>query len=88
MAGYADPTIQHWHGRSMTHDEAGDWITAWSFDTLRLHRVELCHSTANKASCRVAQYAGFTLEGTKRAEARHIDGWPDMHLHSRLDSDR
>lgn len=63
-------------------------VTTWSFATLRLHRVELCHSTVNTASCRVAQYAGFTMEGTKRAEARHTDGWHDMHLHSRLDNDR
>lgn len=149
VAGYADPAIRRWHCRSMTDDEAGDWIaawsrrwsgetgagwavlaaghvvgqislrrvdlaeglaevsywvlpsargrrvapralsavTAWSFATLRLHRVELCHSTVNLASCRVARYAGFTLEGTKRSEARHTDGWHDMHLHSRLDHD-
>jgi RimJ/RimL family protein N-acetyltransferase len=149
VAAYADPAIQRWHCRSMTDDEAGDWIaawpgrwcsetgagwavldagdvagqislrrvalveglaevsywvlpgargrriapralsamTAWSFETLRLHRVELCHSTANVASCRVAQYAGFAAEGTKRGEARHTDGWHDMHLHARLDND-
>lgn len=150
VAGYADPAIQRWHCRSMTDDEADDWIaawpgrwsgetgagwavlaaghvvgqislrrvdlaeglaevsywvlpeargrrvapralsavTTWSFTILRLHRVELCHSTVNTASCRVAQYAGFTMEGTKRGEARHTDGWHDMHLHSRLDHDR
>jgi RimJ/RimL family protein N-acetyltransferase len=149
VAAYADPAIQRWHCRSMTGDEAGDWIaawsnrwrseagagwavvdsgsvaghislrridlaeglaevsywvlpgtrgrriasralsavTAWSFATLRLHRLELCHSTANMASCRVAQHAGFAAEGTKRGEARHADGWHDMHLHARLDSD-
>src|SRR5882724_7478420 len=146
VAGYADPAIQRWHCRSMTADEAEDWIAGWparwraetgggwaivdagtvagqisvrrldladglaevsfwvlpaarghhiagralcalakwSLDTLGLHRIELSHSTGNAASCRVAHYAGFTAEGTKRGEARHRDGWHDMHLHARL----
>ncbi|GII30161.1 acetyltransferase [Planotetraspora mira] len=149
VAGYTDPAIQRWHCRSMTEDEAREWIgswpgrwrgetgagwavldagdvagqislrridlfeglaevsywvlpgargrriapralsalSAWCFETLRLHRVELSHSTANVASCRVAHYAGFAEEGTKRSEARHIDGWDDMHLHARLNDD-
>jgi RimJ/RimL family protein N-acetyltransferase len=62
-------------------------LAAWCFGTLRLHRLELCHSTANLASCRVAQRAGFAAEGTKRGEGYHADGWHDMHLHARLDSD-
>ncbi|SCL31686.1 Protein N-acetyltransferase, RimJ/RimL family [Micromonospora rhizosphaerae] len=149
VAAYADPAIQRWHCRSMTDDEAHDWIAAWPdrwrgetgagwavldarnvvgqislrrvalaeglaevsywvlpdargrrvatraltalaawcFDTLKLHRAELCHSTANVASCRVAGYAGFAAEGTKRREGRHADGWHDMHLHARLAGD-
>lgn len=62
-------------------------MTAWAFDPLGLHRVELNHSTENAASCRVAQRAGFPLEGTKRREHRHSDGWHDMHVHARLESD-
>ena len=146
---YADPDIRQWHLRSMTNEEATDWIAhwpgrwraetgagwavldegkvagqislrhldlpqglaevsywvlpsargrrvapralltlaAWSFGTLGLHRIELAHSTANPASCRVAGHAGFLLEGTKRAEVRHADGWHDMHLHARLSTD-
>jgi RimJ/RimL family protein N-acetyltransferase len=149
LAAYADPAIQRWHCRSMTDDEARDWIaawpdrwrtetgagwavveasdivgqvslrrvvpqeglaevsywvlpsargrriapralsavTAWSFDTLGLHRVELFHSTSNFASCQVALHAGFAAEGTKRGEVRHADGWHDMHIHARLDTD-
>ncbi|MEV4514753.1 GNAT family N-acetyltransferase [Dactylosporangium sp. NPDC049525] len=146
-AAYADPDIQRWHCRSMTGDEAHDWIehwqsrwqaetgagwavtdaggavagqiglrritlaaghaevsywvlpaargrrvagraldtlTGWSFGTLGLHRVEVCHSTRNLASCRVADRAGYHLEGTKRGEVRHLDGWHDMHLHARV----
>lgn len=146
---YADPAIQRWHCRTMSDDEAADWIAAWpdrwrggtgagwavtdgatvvgqvslrwialdeasaevsywvlpaargrrvaaralsalagwSFGTLKLHRLELNHSTANTVSCTVALRAGFAVEGTKRGEVRHADGWHDMHLHSRLDSD-
>jgi RimJ/RimL family protein N-acetyltransferase len=62
-------------------------VAGWAFDALRLHRVELSHSTANPASCRVAERAGFPAEGTKRGEARHTDGWHDMHLHARLAGD-
>ena len=51
------------------------------------HRVELEHSTLNSASCAVAQRAGFVLEGTKRASARHADGPHDMHLHAHLATD-
>ena len=63
-------------------------MVTWSFETLRLHRLELNHSTANAASCRVAERVGFLIEGTKRSAALHGDGWHDMHLHARLDSDR
>lgn len=62
-------------------------VTAWSFAALRLHRVELRHSTANPASCRVADRAGFTAEGIRRQELRHLDGWHDMHAHARLATD-
>lgn len=62
-------------------------LTDWSFTELGLHRLELSHSTANPASCRVADRSGFPPEGTKRGEARHTDGWHDMHLHARLATD-
>jgi RimJ/RimL family protein N-acetyltransferase len=62
-------------------------LAAWSFTVLGLHRLEAHHSTANPASCRVATGAGFVAEGTRRREARHADGWHDMHGHARLDTD-
>jgi RimJ/RimL family protein N-acetyltransferase len=62
-------------------------LTAWTFDHLDLHRLEVNHSTMNPASCRVAESAGYVFEGTKRGEALHSDGWHDMHLHARLSSD-
>lgn len=85
---YQDSEIQRWHARSMTPAEAEAWIeatvaTAWAFDR-GLHRVHLEHSVGNPASCRVAERAGFTLEGTQRSAALHLDGWHDMHLHARV----
>jgi ribosomal-protein-alanine N-acetyltransferase len=62
-------------------------MAAWAFGTLGLHRIEANHSTANPASCRVAERAGFAAEGVKRGEALHADGWHDMHLHARLATD-
>lgn len=59
-------------------------VTAWMFDHVGLHRVELSHSTGNDPSCRVASKAGYVLEGTRRQQALHDDGWHDMHLHARV----
>ena len=62
-------------------------LSVWLFNDLQMHRVELAHSTLNPASCRVAEHAGYPLEGTKRSESLHSDGWHDMHLHARLAGD-
>jgi [ribosomal protein S5]-alanine N-acetyltransferase len=62
-------------------------LSTWTFDHLRLHRIELAHSTRNPTSCQVAKNAGYTEEGTKRSEGLHTDGWHDMHLHARLNND-
>jgi RimJ/RimL family protein N-acetyltransferase len=63
-------------------------VTGWAFDELRLHRVELYHAVANPASCRVAEKAGFQLEGTMRASYRYGDGkLYDEHIHARLATD-
>lgn len=62
-------------------------LTAWLFDQLNLHRIEVNHSTQNIASCRVAERSGYQLEGTMRREVKHADGWHDMHHHARLADD-
>ncbi|PWJ47460.1 Protein N-acetyltransferase, RimJ/RimL family [Quadrisphaera granulorum] len=62
-------------------------LVDWAFGDLALHRVELQHSTLNKASCRVALAAGFCAEGTLRAKALHLDGWHDMHVHALIAGD-
>ncbi|WP_422774304.1 GNAT family N-acetyltransferase [Plantactinospora sp. WMMC1484] len=63
-------------------------LQAWAFDRLGLHRLDLRHSTANHASCRVAGKLGFPVEGTLRGAWRHADGWHDVHLHARLRDER
>ncbi|MGW1781032.1 GNAT family N-acetyltransferase [Streptomyces sp. NPDC002143] len=62
-------------------------LSRWAFDEIGFHRLELSHATANEASCRVAEKAGFTLEGTMRSAVLHQDGWHDMHLHARVQGD-
>nr|WP_184988355.1 GNAT family N-acetyltransferase [Sphaerisporangium rubeum] len=56
-------------------------LARWALDDLGLHRLELRHSMANVASCRVAGRAGFTAEGVLRSALLHADGWHDMHIH-------
>jgi RimJ/RimL family protein N-acetyltransferase len=62
--------------------------TGWAFRDLGLHRVELCHAVANPGSCRVAERAGYPLEGTLRDSHRYGDGRRyDEHVHGRLATD-
>ncbi|WP_030156949.1 GNAT family N-acetyltransferase [Streptomyces sp. NRRL S-244] len=62
-------------------------VGSWAFEELGLHRIRITHSVANPASCRVAEKAGFPLEGTMRGALLHTDGWHDEHLHARLRTD-
>ncbi|MFF8726769.1 GNAT family N-acetyltransferase [Streptomyces sp. NPDC015171] len=62
-------------------------LARWALTDLGLHRLRLCHSTANPASCRVAGKAGFAFEGTQRGALLHADGWHDQHLHARVAGD-
>ncbi|MGH3544600.1 MAG: GNAT family N-acetyltransferase [Mycobacteriales bacterium] len=59
-------------------------VTDWMFELVGFHRMHLHHSTRNSASCRVAEKAGYSYEGTLREQALHTDGWHDMHLHARI----
>jgi RimJ/RimL family protein N-acetyltransferase len=61
-------------------------LCQWAFDA-GFHRLEIEHSTANPASCRVAAKAGFREEGIRRGAALHADGWHDMHFHGLLADD-
>ncbi|EFG64939.1 GNAT family N-acetyltransferase [Streptomyces sp. SPB074] len=55
-------------------------LTAWALAD-GFARLVLQHSTRNNASCRVARKAGYALEATRAAGARHADGRHDMHVH-------
>ncbi|WP_030986861.1 GNAT family N-acetyltransferase [Streptomyces sp. NRRL WC-3744] len=67
--------------------QAARRLSRWALDDLGLHRLILCHSVANPASCRVAEKAGFGYEGTQRSALLHADGWHDQHLHARVAGD-
>jgi len=65
-----------------------DAVTTWAFAERGLMRVQLEHAVGNPASCRVAEAAGFVLEGTARsAYAVPDDGREDCHIHGRLPTD-
>ncbi|MEU9504897.1 GNAT family N-acetyltransferase [Micromonospora sp. NPDC048170] len=54
-------------------------LSAWGFTTLGLARIEWKANVGNTASRRVAEKAGFTIEGTARAGLTHrgerVDAW-------------
>jgi RimJ/RimL family protein N-acetyltransferase len=61
---------------------------AWAFEAVPLERIVILHAVENVASARVAEKAGFTLEGRLRRSYRYADG--ELHdelLWSRLRSD-
>lgn len=65
-------------GRGYT-TEAVKLLTEYGFSVLALHRIEINLRPENAASRRVAEKAGYTLEG-ERPRYLHIDGdWRD-HL--------
>jgi RimJ/RimL family protein N-acetyltransferase len=67
--------------------EATQRVSRWALNDLGLHRLRLCHSVRNPASCRVAAKAGFSFEGTMRSALLHADGWHDQHLHALIRGD-
>lgn len=87
-----DGSIGYWtlapvRGRGLAALAVGT-VTGWAFQQLGLHRIELCHAVANTASCRVAEKAGYPLEGTLRESYRYGDRQRyDEHIHGRLATD-
>jgi RimJ/RimL family protein N-acetyltransferase len=59
---------------SRLHYEAVLGITAFTFDTLRAKRVEIRCDSRNHPSVKVAQRAGFLLEGELRDNEVGTDG--------------
>ncbi len=73
-----DAEIGYWtvpaaRGRSAASTVV-DRVCRWAFHTLPIDRIELCHAVENEASGRVAEKAGFTLEGRLRRSYRYGDG--------------
>ena len=62
-------------------------LGGWALEDLLLHRLELGHRTNNRASCRVAQAAGFAPEGIQRAKLRYGTERFDVETHARLATD-
>jgi ribosomal-protein-alanine N-acetyltransferase len=71
--------IDNTHANQGITTKAVEMMTHYGFDVLRLHRIEINLRPENDASRRVAEKAGYHLEG-ERPRFLHIDGqWRD-HL--------
>jgi RimJ/RimL family protein N-acetyltransferase len=88
----ADAEVGYWtvpaaRGRGVA-PVAVDAACRWAYARLGVDRVELCHAVENAASARVAEKAGFTLEGRLRRSYRYGDGRKhDELLWARLSDD-
>lgn len=73
--------IGYWIDRNFANrgytTRAVELLTQYAFDELKLHRIEINLRPENASSRRVAEKAGFILEG-ERPRYLHIDGqWRD-----------
>ena len=76
---------QRWANKGLM-TEAVTTLTNHGFDELKLHRIEINLRPENEASRRVAEKAGYLLEG-RRPSYLHIDGdWRDHLVFVRLSS--
>jgi RimJ/RimL family protein N-acetyltransferase len=85
------PTLEigYWVRTSLTGrgfaTEAARAIAAFGFETFRARRIEIRTDSRNRASQRVAERAGFELEGILRNHMRNVDGGlRDTMLYSRI----
>ncbi|MEU8506063.1 GNAT family N-acetyltransferase [Streptomyces brevispora] len=79
-------TVPSARGRGLC-TRAATVVTQWALYERGFHRIDLGHATANHASCRVAEKAGFEAEGIRRRAWLHADGWHDVHVHARVRQD-
>ncbi|MEV0727743.1 GNAT family N-acetyltransferase [Polymorphospora sp. NPDC050346] len=63
-------------------------VCAWAFDALVVHRVEWRAHVGNTASRRVAEKAGFTVEGVARGGLAHRGARVDVWVGALLVDDR
>jgi len=73
--------IGYWVDRNYANrgftTQAVKLVTSFGFSQLGLHRIEINVRPENAASCRVAEKAGYEMEGHRKAFL-HIDGaWRD-----------
>ena len=64
--------------------EAARAMTAYAFETLRLHRVQARHFTRNPASGRVMQKLGMRLEGVHREAYLRWERFEDVAVYGIL----
>jgi len=76
----------HARGRGAAAAAVG-LLTRWGFDELGLERLELRIDTANEASARVAERAGYRLDGVLRSLAFKEGRRVDTAVWSRLRTD-
>jgi RimJ/RimL family protein N-acetyltransferase len=73
------------HARRGIIGEAVTALTRLAFDQLHAERVEIRVDTENVASWRVAERAGYTLEGILRRDRRNVSGLlRDTRVYSRV----
>jgi RimJ/RimL family protein N-acetyltransferase len=83
-AGYWTVAAQRGQGYTA---EALRVLTAWAFEQVGLHRVELHIDPGNAGSLAVARSAGFRIEGTVRQRFLHRGKPSDVVLHARIATD-
>lgn len=76
-------TLPEARGRR-TASRALDAVATWALSEIGFWRLEVRHSTANIASCRVAETGGFAYEASLPRAMLHADGWHDVHVHTRF----
>jgi len=73
-----------WCGRGLV-TEAARGLAAWAFTQLHARRVEIRTDAANQRSRRVAERAGFDLEGVLRQDSLSPQGTPrDTCVYARI----
>jgi len=72
----------YWGKGIMTH--AVQFLTAWAFRELKLHRISAEPYSTNTASHKVLEKAGFTREGVLRSSAFKDGKIVDQYLYSQI----
>jgi RimJ/RimL family protein N-acetyltransferase len=81
--------IGYWIRTSLTGKgyatEAVKAVSAFAFEVMKVHRLQLRCDVKNRRSAALAERAGFTLEGVMRSDARdHNDELRDTCLYARV----